>query len=140
MGDRVKLSLHRFEFTDATTIGKLSIDGEGFCVTLEDKDRHLEDGNEKLWGRTAIPRGTYKVIIDYSNRFKRELPRLLNVPQFEGIRIHPGNSHVDTEGCILPGMNWRKDWVTDSRSTFNKLFEKMEVAYDCGEEITLEII
>lgn len=137
----MKLTLQRFEFTDVSTIGDLFVGDEGFCVTLEDKDRHLEDNPDaKLWGRTAIPRGRYKIVIDYSNRFQRELPRLLDVPGFEGIRIHPGNSHENTEGCILVGANWRKDWVTDSRNTFNKLFEKMEAAYDKGEELEITIL
>lgn len=136
----MKLSLQRFEFTEQSTIGRLSVNGEGFCVTLEDKDRRLEFGGEKVYGKTAIPRGTYKVVIDFSNRFKRELPRLLNVPGFEGIRIHPGNAPEDTEGCILIGANWRKDWVTDSRATFNKLFQRLEIAYDNGEEIEIEVL
>ena len=105
----MKLLLLRDHFTNSTTLGKLYVNGIFQCYTLEDKDRELEKGNEKLYGETAIPRGSYQVIIDYSNRFKRELPRLKDVPQFEGIRIHPGNTHEDTHGCILVGSGTSGD-------------------------------
>lgn len=135
----MRLKLQRFQFTDTSTIGNLTVDDKPFCVALEDRDRKLEEGGEKVYAETAIPRGTYKVIIDFSKRFKRELPRLLEVPGFEGVRIHPGNGPKDTEGCILVGATWRKDWVTDSRRTFERLFEQMEDAYEAGEDIVIEI-
>ena len=79
-------------FSEKSTIGKLVVDDTFFCYTLEDKDRYLETNPDgKVYGETAIPRGKYQVVIDYSQRFKRELPRLLHVPGFEGVRIHPGN-------------------------------------------------
>lgn len=70
---------------------------------------------KKIAGKTAIPEGRYAVAVTFSPRFKRWLPLLLHVPMFEGIRIHAGNSAEDTAGCILPGMNTVKGWVTDSR-------------------------
>jgi len=136
----MKLLLERFEFTEKSTIGTLSAYGDFLCFTLEDKDRRLECDGEKVYGQTAIPRGTYKVVIDYSNRFKRELPRLLDVPEFVGVRIHPGNTDADTEGCILVGTNHKKDFVGNSRAAFGALMERLEAAYEAGEEISLEIV
>jgi hypothetical protein len=92
---------------------------------LEDVER-----KEKIKSETAIPKGTYKVVINQSNRFKRLLPLLLNVPNFEGVRIHSGNSNHDTEGCILVGQTRGKDYIGQSRKAFDKLFKKMQAAKD----------
>jgi hypothetical protein len=107
------------------------VDGLFQCFTLEDVERPV-----KIKGETAIPKGTYKVIINESNRFKRLLPLLLNVPDFEGVRIHSGNSNHDTEGCILVGQTRNKNYIGQSRKAFEKLFKKMQSA----KEITLTII
>ena len=111
------------------TIGKLYIDEEYFCDTLEDKDRGLTDdmtvseiSKIKIKNETAIPTGTYKVTITYSNRFKKNMPLINDVKGFEGIRIHSGNTNQDTEGCILVGFNKVKGNVINSRDTYNKLF------------------
>ena len=128
----MKLELERHALRDTYTIGRLSVDGVKFCDTLEDKVR--PDG-VKVWGETAIPAGVYKVIITESARFKRRLPLLVDVPMFEGIRIHPGNTAVDTHGCILVGVNSVKGKVTQSQVTFKRLFALMEKA----DEITIEI-
>ena len=111
------------------TIGKLYVDGEYFCDTLEDKDRGLTDditvseiSKIKIKKETAIPTGTYKVTITYSNRFKKNMPLINDVKGFEGIRIHSGNTDKDTEGCILVGFNKIKGNVINSRDTYNKLF------------------
>lgn len=123
------------------TIGKLFVDDSFECYTLEDMDRRLEDGGKKEAGTTCIPRGTYSVVINFSNRFGKMLPQVLDVPQFEGIRIHPGNSDSDTEGCILVGDNIiNEDYIGGSRTAFYKLFSKMQDAIDKGEEITLEVL
>lgn len=115
------------------TIGRLFVDNEYLCDTMEDtvrdlnKDGDLNDiGEGKVWGKTAIPYGTYNIIINYSNRFKRELPRLLNVKGFDGILIHPGNTAEDTHGCILVGINDSKGKISKSKITFDKLFAKMK--------------
>ena len=128
----MELKLRRFEFGTTYTIGKLYVDGIYHCFTLEDKVRE----GEKVNGQTAIPYGTYSVIIDHSNRFNRDLPHILNVPGFEGVRIHTGNTSADTEGCILVGTTWAgKDFVGNSKFAFDPLFEKMKTA----NKITLEI-
>jgi hypothetical protein len=97
----VELRLTRKEFTDRSTIGELHVNGVFECFTLEDTVRPV-----KIKGETAIPEGRYEVVVNFSERFQRPLPLLLNVPNFEGVRIHPGNTDKDTEGCILVG--WTK--------------------------------
>lgn len=121
------------------THGMLYINGLLECYTLEDTDRLVESGGEKLFGETAIGRGKYEVIIDMSQRFRRELPRLLDVPQFSGIRIHSGNTAKDTEGCILVGTARGSDRVTNSRVALHALMEKMERAYTRNERIYIEV-
>ena len=126
----MKIEIKRLIKTENSTIGELTIDGKFECYTLEDKERDV-----KIKGETAIPKGTYKVIINQSNRFKKLLPLLLSVPNFEGVRIHPGNTNHDTEGCILVGRTKSKDFIGQSRKAFESLFAKMKVA----KEITLII-
>ena len=125
------ITIRRLYKTENSTIGELLVDGIWECFTLEDTERQI-----KIKGETAIPKGTYKVIINESNRFKRLLPLLINVPNFEGVRIHSGNTNHDTEGCILVGQTRNKNYIGQSRKAFEKLFKKMQVAKD----ITLTII
>jgi len=126
----MKIEIKRLHKTEFSTIGELLVDGVWECYTLEDVERDV-----KIKAETAIPRGTYKVIINQSNRLKRLLPLLLNVPNFEGVRIHAGNTNHDTEGCILVGQTRSKDFIGQSRKAFEKLFAKMQKA----KEITLTI-
>lgn len=119
------ITVKRLYKTENSTIGELLVDGVFECFTLEDKERDV-----KIKGETAIPKGTYKIIINESNRFKRQLPLLLNVPNFEGVRIHSGNSNHDTEGCILVGQSRHKNYIGQSRKAFEKLFKKMQKAKD----------
>lgn len=118
------------------TVGRLSIDGKYFCDTLEDTVRAP---GVKVRGKTAVPAGRYRVVFTESPRFKRILPLLVDVPNFEGVRIHPGNTAKDTEGCLLVGFNQVKGKVVASRATFQKLFEKLWAADQAGEEIWTEI-
>jgi len=127
----MQITIKRLHKTDTSTIGELLIDGLFECYTLEDVERTVKIKNE-----TAIPKGTYKVIINESNRFKRLLPLLLNVPNFEGVRIHSGNSNHDTEGCILVGQTIQANYIGQSRKAFDKLLKKMQGAKD----ITLTIL
>jgi hypothetical protein len=126
----MKIDIKRLHKCKHSVIGELTIDGLWECYTLEDLERDV-----KIKGETAIPKGTYKVIINQSNRFKRLLPLLLNVPEFEGVRIHSGNTNHDTEGCILVGRTRTDNFIGQSRKAFDKLFEKMKKA----KEITLTI-
>lgn len=132
----MKLTLCRERTENNRTFGKLYVDNIYECETLEDAVRFT---GEKVFGKTAIPFGEYVVIINHSNRFNRLLPLLLAVPNFEGIRIHPGNTIEDTEGCILVGTARVADTVVNSRVAFNILFEKMQTAIERGESINIEI-
>jgi hypothetical protein len=127
----MKILVKRLHKTEKSTIGELSIDGKFECYTLEDVER-----KEKIYGETAIDKGTYKVIINRSNRFKVDMPLLLNVPKFEGIRIHSGNKAADTHGCILTGTTRGLDFIGNSKKAYNKLFAKMKLAKDIT--ITIE--
>ena len=137
----MEIELTRQHFDDRSTIGSLSLDGKFECFTLEDCDRHLENPQKgvKVYGHTAIPRGKYKIIINRSTRFQRDMPLLLQVPYFEGIRIHSGNTDKDTDGCILVGDSRGNDYVGESRVAFGRLFDKLQAAIDAGEEITIEV-
>ena len=128
------MRLDRLSCGPVCTIGELSIDGAFECWTLEDVVR-----DEKIPGETAIPSGTYNVIITMSNRFKRELPLLENVPNFTGVRIHPGNTSEDTEGCILVGRGKTDKTVTESKAAFNALYGKIQQGLNDGDTVTIEI-
>lgn len=126
------IEVKRFEFKDTYTVGKMYIDNIYECYTLEDVVRT----GAKVNGQTAIPTGTYNLIINHSNRFNRDLPLLENVPNFTGVRIHAGNTSAHTEGCILVGTTWTgKDFIGNSRVAFNKLFEKLKKA----KKVTIKI-
>lgn len=131
----MKLTLKRLELSSQSTIGRLAIDGEDCCWTLEDVVRY----GPKVPGQTAIPAGTYRVIVTPSPRFKRPLPLLLDVPGFDGVRIHPGNTAEQTEGCILVGMKRDKDIVLESRIAFDKLFQLLDGAATAGDQISITI-
>lgn len=121
------------------TVGRLYVDGKFFCNTLEDTVRDL-NRERKVPGKTAIPYGEYKVVFNWSPKFGRNLPRLLNVPAFEGILIHPGNTADDSSGCILVGKNTEVGRLTESRYTSDKLNVLVEDAQRKGESITIEIV
>ena len=134
----MKLQLQRRYRGPDYTIGSLFVNGTYFCDTLEDKVRDIPKEG-KIPGKTAIPAGEYKVILTHSPRFKRELPRLLNVPYFDGILIHRGNTPEHTEGCILVGENKIKGQVVNSTQYELRLIELMRGAINRGEEITIKV-
>ena len=121
------------------TFGDLYLDGVWFCHTLEDCDRHLEVDGVKVPGKTAIPLGTYGVTIDLSTRFQKLMLHVLNVPQFDGIRIHAGNTIFDTEGCILLGEDVDGDTLVHSRAAVNALQYEVQQALDRAEAVMLII-
>jgi hypothetical protein len=132
----MKLHLERLDASPLRTIGSLDIDGQWECWTLEDPVR--PDGI-KIAGETAIPKGLYRVELTQSPRFKRVLPLLINVQGFVGIRIHPGNTVWDTEGCILVGQERFALSLGKSRAAFDLLFDKMVKASQRRETIVLQI-
>ena len=131
----MNIQLKRRYIGEDYTIGSLSIDGQYFCDTLEDAVRPI-----KIYGKTAIPYGRYNIILNVSPRFGRVLPRLLNVPKFDGVLIHRGNTAEDTAGCILVGENKVKGKVINSTPYEIGLVKMMQEAIDRGEKITIEII
>lgn len=135
----MKLRVERLWKKPAYTVGRLFVDGKLFCNTLEDTVRDLSN-EKKVYGKTAIPYGKYKVVYNWSPKFGRNLPRLLNVPAFEGILIHPGNTADDSAGCILVGRNTEVGRLTESRYTSDKLNVLIEDAQRGGESITIEIV
>lgn len=131
----MNIILNRIAKKAKYTIGKLYINDKYFCDTLEDTDRGLTQsmteqqiGSKKVYGETAIPTGTYRIIISYSNKFKKQMPLLLNIPGFAGIRIHSGNTEKDSLGCILVGKNKAVGKVLESRDTYSKLFSILQEA------------
>lgn len=134
----MKIEVNRIFKASTYTIGELSVNSNYLCDTLEDRVR---PEGEKVYGETAIPYGTYTVTLSYSNRFKKTMPEILNVPNFSGIRIHCGNSSKDTEGCLLVGK-WdgkTENWISDSKNSYNKLYPLLEEAFNKKENITITI-
>lgn len=129
----MELKLVRDLKNDKYTLGSLYIDNAFFCYTVEDtvrdknNDGDLKDiGEAKVYGETAIPKGNYKVILSMSNRFKKLMPEVLNVPEFTGIRIHAGNTAIDSHGCIIVGTVRTPNGVGLSRQCFTRLVNKLE--------------
>ena len=143
---KMKLKLERKYFKNTYTIGNLYVDGTFFSNTLEDKNRDVnkngkfDNGETKVYGETCIPFGTYKIVVNMSPKFKRELPRLLNVPSFEGVLIHRGNTAKDSAGCILVGENKAVGKVINSTPYEERLVKMMKTAISKGEEIIIEIV
>lgn len=141
----MKLLVKRKFLGKTYTIGALYIDGKYFCDTLEDRVVDINkngvfDGEEKkVSGKSAIPYGEYEVVVNRSPKFKRELPRLINVPHFEGILIHRGNSATDTSGCILIGENSIKGRLSNSSIYEDILVMECKGALKRGESITIKI-
>lgn len=142
----MELRVERRWKKEGYTIGILYINGVRFCETLEDTVR---PNGVKIYGKTAIPAGRYRITMDIvSDKFRNrswakpyngKLPRLLNVPNFEGVLIHVGNRPEDTLGCILVGNNRVKGMVLDSTQRFKELMFKLILANQSGEEIWITI-
>jgi hypothetical protein len=130
----MELELRRLPSTDKCTHGDLYLDGTWFCYTLEDIVRE-----KKIPGETAIPAGFYRIIYNWSPKFQKKLPLLLDVPNFSGVRIHAGNRPTDTEGCVILGEGRTVDSVTDSRKAVVRLIEQIAEASSAREIITIVI-
>ena len=141
----MELKLRRIARKEKYTIGRLYIDGEYFCDTIEDKDRGLRQDlplsvnrKRKVQNETAIPTGRYRVTLGVKSpkMSKRPaydfcdgyVPRLINVPAFDGILIHIGNTERDSAGCIIVGQNKVVGRVINSTDTFHRLYERLKAA------------
>lgn len=151
----MELILKRIAKRKTYTIGRLYIreqlmdeylpgtEDKYFCDTLEPTWRDYEHGAYKVKGKSAIPEGRYAVVISYSPKFKQWLPILFGGPEFnkqwQGIRIHAGNTAKDTEGCILVGQNREVGKVLDSRKWLYELKQRIVEAKDKGEAVWITI-
>ena len=156
----MEITLKRIARRPTYTIGKLSIDGKYFCDTIEDRDRDVnrngrfDNGEVKVYAQTAIPNGRYRVTMrvqspKFSHRAEYNwwrvngrygyLPRLLDVPHFEGILIHAGSSARSSAGCIIVGRNTVVGGVTDSMAICKKLYPILKAAADRGEGIWITV-
>lgn len=136
----MELVIVRNVFNPNNTLGALYVDGVFHCNTLEDKYRLIGvDGSGKVKGSTAINYGRYRVAINFSNRFKKRMPLVLNVPFFEGIRIHSGNTESDTSGCILVGKCQDGSKIVGSRVIYEILFNTIDKVYS-NEVVYLTIV
>jgi hypothetical protein len=142
----MELYLKRDTFTEISTTGKLLIDGQFECFILEDRDRGLTDTMPlaeivatKIYGKTAIPYGRYEVDWTMSARFKVFMPILLNVKGYSGIRIHKGNTEIDSLGCLLCGRKRANNVITESTAATNLLYTKIQTAKSRREKIFITI-
>ena len=140
----MEISVHRHPSENGCTVSDVYIGTRWQCVFIEDQVREVMGVPVTQWkipGTTAIPRGRYRITITMSNRFKRLMPLLHNVPGFSGVRIHPGNTAADTEGCLLPGTSVGADdsMVVGSRVAYAALYAKIEAALANGEEVWMDI-
>ena len=143
----MELQLKREIFTEQSTIGTLTINGEFECFILEDKDRGLSDAlsleqilKVKVYGKTCIPYGRYEVDWTMSARFKKMMPILLNVKGYSGIRIHKGNTEIDSLGCLLCGTRKKSNMITESTLATKNLYAKIEAAKKQGQRIYITIV
>ena len=141
----MKLKVVRETKNDICTIGSLFINGEFFCYTLEDKDRGLKQtdsllfiNTKKIFGLTAIPSGTYKLIVNQSPKFKRMLPRILDIKGFDGVLLHRGNSASDSLGCILIGYKKGENSIFESTKAEADLVNRLLLHN--SESHTIEIV
>lgn len=150
----MKIKIIREILSETETLGSMFINNKFFGYTLEDKDRGLKNTDNladilknKIKGGTAIPSGTYQIKLSVSNRFKRLMPEVLNVPGFAGVRMHGGNTHLNTEGCPLiarnryidkpSGFEKIRNWIQGSLE--KELTAKIQQAIKKGEKVELEI-
>lgn len=140
----MELSAVRNPSKNNCTVSKVYVDGVYECLFLEDTVREIPGVPVEVWkvpGETAIPAGRYKLVIDMSTRFGHLMMHILNVPGFEGVRIHKGNSSKDTEGCPICGTSWdhENDWVRGSKTAYDALFSKVQSHLAGGGSVWITI-
>lgn len=142
---RLILILDRNRPGSLACIGQLYVDGAPECLILEDviREPYLPGVPVEIWKvpkATAIPRGIFEVTIDHSDRFNRDMPHILNVPGFTGIRFHILNTAAETEGCLGTGRNLGPNQtILESELAFNAFFPKLKAAIDAAQTVTLEV-
>lgn len=136
---KIEVVLQREVFSPKFTLGRLTVDGKHFAYTCEDCDRELEAGGVKIPKQTAIPRGYYRLTATFSQRFQKLMPLIVGVLQFEGIRIHGGNTSDDTEGCPLIGRVRTMTGVVNCAERVATLTKMIEDEEDAGNEIWISV-
>jgi hypothetical protein len=138
----MRMVLERKFFTDKYTEGNLYIDGKWFCHVIEDVVRAKPNkwkSSLKVWGKTAIPYGTYPVLVTWSGKFKRQLTGIFNVPDFEGIRIHNGKNETSSAGCLIVSYKAGKGYVVNDKKAMNDICDMVTEAQKKGK-IFIDII
>jgi hypothetical protein len=138
----VKLKLERKFLNENSTEGNLYVDGKWFCHVIEDKVRAKPgewDNSHKVYAKTAIPYGNYQVLVTWSNRFKRMLPLLINVPDFQGIRIHNGRTETSSAGCLIVSYKAGKGYVINDKKAMNDLTDMISEAQK-KSKVFIEIV
>jgi hypothetical protein len=137
------LTVLRNPSENGATVSEMLLDGVPECFVLEDEIREVEGVPVSQWkvkGASAIPAGKYRVVLTMSNRVKKVLPELLEVPGFSGVRIHAGNDKDDTEGCLLVGQERGSETVTRSRDAMVELMAALTGVVEQGESVWIEIV
>lgn len=135
--NEITFELQRVQIDFDVTIGDLKIHGRHVCWVLEDPVREVVGEPVEAWkikGQTAIPVGRYKIESTFSNRFQMTTPQLMDVPGFEGIRIHPGNTVADTEGCLLPGRQRLTRMVGESQLAYREILKWLDAIDRNGDD------
>lgn len=136
----IKFLLQRDVCAPGFTLGRLFVDGMMYGFTCEDQDRKLEENpGAKIQKRTAIPRGLYRLTLSFSNRFKKVMPLIKDVPGFDGVRIHGGNDQYDTEGCPLLGKTRTADGVANCKEVNARLLERIQYEEAVGNNCWIEV-
>jgi len=133
----MEMTVRRVQLDPDVSIGELAVDGQFECYTLEDTQRPA--GTPKVFGQTAIPLGRYRVVRTFSPHFGKITPRLVDVPGFEGVLIHPGNAPKDTEGCILVGLDRLDKTIGRSVLAWQALDTKIAAALDTGDDVFITV-
>ena len=136
---QIKCLLKRDVMVPGYTLGRLFVEGKMYGFTCEDEDRKLEAGGQKIPGQTAIPRGTYRLTVTMSNRFKKLMPLIQDVPGFEGIRIHGGNNAYSTQGCPLLGTTRTASGVMHCAEVNAALIDFILKAEENGDAVWIEV-
>ena len=131
----MKLTLQRYLFAEDYTMGLLFIDGVYFCDTIEDKYRGQNLSKTKVANETCIPYGVYTIKITYSPKYKKNMPQILDVPYFSGVRIHSGNTAKDSSGCVIVGIKSENGTVLQSRKMYNELMKRLGTANNIKVDI-----
>lgn len=130
----MEVKVSRFMFDKGYTMSRVYVDGELFSFSLEPFDASINKNTpiddikalKEEYGKIAIPLGTYNLIYNWSNKYKKKLPLVLDTPGFAGVRFHSGNTVDDTKACLLLGKFYKNGCLYESRNTVNRFIKYWE--------------